>query len=136
MESVISAVTHKDPTELLEVFVRDVLPTVMSEWVVGPIETYILGKLAYPYTHMMLWESQRPPVAVHHPLLDNLEEAMGVAGVAAFGMPARGMVRVRLADHPALVQAVRIELAVLTKPVDHPEKTPLRVTAVVKVSPK
>lgn len=136
MESVLVGIRNKDPVEMLEAFVRDVLPKVMSEWNIGPIETYMQGKLAYPYTHMMVWESQRPPVAVHHPILSDLEVEMAATGIAVFGMVARGMVRVRLADHPAFVNAVRVELAVLTKPVDHPEKTPLRITAVVSVFSK
>lgn len=133
METVLGAIREKDPVEMLERFVAQVLPLVLPTWSVGEIETYIQGNLQYPYTHMMLWESQRPAVAVHHPLLDELETSMAQTAMLVYGMNCRAIARVRLADHPKLVNAVRVELAVFQIPVGHPEKVPLKVTAVVPV---
>jgi len=133
VEAVLTGIRHDDPIEMLEGFVRDVLPGILPEWVVGNIETYIQGKLVYPYTHMMMWETQAPLITVSDRLLGLLQEEMARVGILHYGMRCRGLASVRLADHPQFKHAVRVELAVIQQPIDHPEKHPLRIQAVVSL---
>ena len=133
MEAVLRGIRHKDPIEMLEGFVNEVLPAVLPEWVVGNIETYIQGKLLYPYTHMMMWETQAPLRTVAGPLLDAVELEIARTGMLVYGMNCRGMAQVRLADHPQFTYAVRVELAVIIQPLGHPPKHPLRIQAVVSL---
>lgn len=134
METVLAGIRNKDPIEMLEGFVKDVLPVVLPDWVIGNIETYIQGKLVYPYTHMMMWETQAPLVTVTDPLLFRLQDEMAMTGMLLYGMKCRGMAQIRLADHPQFTYAVRVELAVIQQPLGHPEKHPLRIQAVVSLS--
>jgi len=125
------AVRMLNADEVMRVFTDHYLMEYVPDYRVLPIGRASYGNNFYPHVSNFTWESDRPPITVHHPHLEQLERQMEIEGMLATGMAVRPTINVTVADHPVDGFGCRVHIVLVACPVDADEYRVIDALAVL-----
>lgn len=130
------AVRMLNGEEVMRVFTDHYLMEYVPAYRVLPIARASYCDNVYPKVANFTWESDRPPITVHHPKLEQLERQMEIEGMLATGGKVRPTINVTVADHPVDGMACRVHIVLVACPVDQKEHRVIDALAVLPLQPR